>query len=264
LVETLCRSLSPDERASVLGDLQETHAAIDVVIRELLLLLLHRQVSYWKTWRPWLVLAGIVMPTVIVSSQISRNISAFAAMQVCTRVYSGDWFHGALSGDLTLIAVACIGSVLIVDGWCAGFVIASLSPSTLPVNAAAVVLLWLFENSMWPLRFAIGWYTVAGSFVLFIAPIVFGMNSARHHGIIRRRFVIVLAATVSIGAALAIWMDGWFGNALQRWSSGALPAPHLQARMWPFVIAGLPVVYLLLSIVRATNESLFEQRSCRM
>lgn len=240
-----------------MGDLRESHATMHILIWELLLLLLHREASYWRTWRPWLVLAGVVMPTAIVTSQISRNISAYAVMQLCTRLHSGDWFHGALSGELSLIAAACICSVLILDSWCAGFAIASFSPSTLPVNAAAVVLLWLFENPLWPMRFAIAWYTVAGSFVVFIAPAVLGMNSAAHREAIRNRFVIVLAASVSIGAALAIWTDGWFGNALEHWSSGALAAPPLAARMWPFVIAGLPVFYLLLSRVQKIKRFAF-------
>jgi hypothetical protein len=186
------------------------------------------------------------MPTVTVISQIGRNINAFAVMQLWTRLYSGDWFNGALSRERSLVAVICICSALAVEAWCAGFAIAALSPATLTINAFVAVLVWLIENSSWPLRSATAWYTVAGSFALLMVPLILGVKSTRHRGVIRLRLVIVLAASVSFGTALAIWTDGWFGNALERWSSGALPAAPLGTRIWPFIIAGLPVFYLLL------------------
>lgn len=256
-VELLCRSLTPDERESVLGDLQECHATVHGVSWELLLLLLHRQASCWRRWRPWLVVFGVVMPTVTVISQIGRTISAFAVMQLWTRLYSGDWFNGALSRERSLVAVICICSVLAVEAWCAGFAIAALSPATLTINAFVVVLVWLIENSIWPLRSATSWYTVAASFALLVVPLILGVMSTRRRGVIRFRFVIVLAAFVSFGTALAIWTDGWFGNALERWSSGALPAAPLETRIWPFIIAGLPVFYVLLGRPRRDKESAY-------
>jgi len=247
-VNLLARFLDPEAGEAVLGDLHESRATAWQAARELLLLLLYRQLACWQTSKPWLVLLAVVLPIGILLSQIGRNIGAFAVMQLWTRAHSGGWFHGALPHDRTLIAVACISSAVFLQAWCAGFVAATISRSTLPISACVLALLWLFESLVWPLRSATAWYTLAASFALLIAPSALGMKSGFHAQFIRPGLAIALIGSVTTATALSIWADGWFGKALAQWSSGALPMQPLAIRMWPFVLSALPAFCLLLSL----------------
>jgi hypothetical protein len=252
-VNLLCRSLTPDEREGVLGDLHECNATVWQTAHELLTLLLYRQFSCWRTWKSWFVLLCVVAPTGIVLSQIGRNINGYVVMQLWTHSHSGEWFNSALSGSQSLVAVLCICSAVALEAWCSGFAVAALSRGTLSISVFALSLIWLFQNLEWPLRSSTAWYTVALSFSLLIVPMTSGMITGSRSLTVRPRFAITLMSLVTLGMVLSIWTDGWFGSALQRWSSGGIPMQPLAVRIWPFVISALPVFYLL--VQHPTSEA---------
>jgi hypothetical protein len=116
----LCRSLIPDEREAVLGDLDE-HAATDCnIVYELLTLLLHRQSSHWRMRRPWLVLICVVAPTGLFLSEVGHTVSSVIVMQAWTRSHSGAWFQVLLSGRQMAVAVFCTSAGVIVSCWLSG------------------------------------------------------------------------------------------------------------------------------------------------
>lgn len=240
----LSRPLPAKDREAVLGDLCECEPMGWQAAHELLLLLLHRQLSHWREWKPWVALSCVV-PTAIVLSQISGNVSAFVVMQLWTRFHSGEWFHTALSGPRSLVAVVCICSAVAMNGWCSGLVVAVLSRATTFVAALAFYVIWLFCGASLPLTTSAGWYSLAVNLCLFVVPSVLGMVYGFHSNNVERRQAFCFVFLVIVGTIASIWTDSWFGKALEIWSSGMLPLEPLRARAWPFLISALPAFYLL-------------------
>jgi hypothetical protein len=253
-VDFLCRSLTTEERDGVLGDLGECKATFWQITRELLVLVLYRQLSWWRKWKPWLVLLCVVAPNGIVLSTISRSISGYVVMQLWTRSHSGEWFHTALSGRHSLVAVLCICSAIALEAWCSGFAVAALSPATLFTSATVFLSLWLFQVLEWPIRSSTAWYALAATFVLMIVPMVLGMTSGYCNPIVRPQFAVTLVFLVITGTALSIWTDGWFETGLERWSAGMLPMHPLATRIWPFAFSALPACGLLLHFKLSTKR----------
>src|SRR5260221_6958233 len=59
LLTFLARALEPPERDVVLGDLAESGAGFGPALRDLLGLIVRRQVGLGASWRPWLALFGV-------------------------------------------------------------------------------------------------------------------------------------------------------------------------------------------------------------
>ena len=242
-VNTLSRALSDKEQEAVLGDLFECRTKGWQAAHELLLLLLHRQVSHWREWKPWLAICCIV-PTAIVLSQISRNITGFVVMELWTRTHSGTWFQTALSGTRTVVVVACISSAVVPNGWCSGLLAVVLSRATIFVTASAFYAVWLFCGAALPLTTSAGWYNFAATFCLFAIPSALGMVYGFHSNTLKQRPALWFLIFVTVGTIASIWTYGWFGRALEVWSSGKLTHTPVETRAWPFVISALPAFYL--------------------
>jgi hypothetical protein len=244
--------LTADERDAVLGDLYEQQATFRQEAYELLVLAIHRQCSQWRRRQPWLVLFCIVAPVGIVLSRITYNISGFLVMQLWTRQDSGDWYHSALSGRLSLIAVMSIGCAAAFSAWCTGVVISGFSRVTLAVSAFVLYGFWLARGVNSCEGTAIGLYTMAGSAVLFVLPSCAGMLFA--FSSLSRRRVLILLVSAAL-AVFGIWSDGWFVSALERWSSGTLHGQTIAMRTWPFTVSILPAFYLFLSTAKRNSAN---------
>ena len=59
LLGVLAHALEPAERDVVLGDMVEAGQGIGTAMRDLLGLIVRRQVGLWTVWRPWLGLLGV-------------------------------------------------------------------------------------------------------------------------------------------------------------------------------------------------------------
>src|SRR5260221_2332799 len=62
LVDTVSRMLEPDEREAVRGDFAESGETSAQALLNVLGLVARRQAAFWKDWRPWLALVGMVPP----------------------------------------------------------------------------------------------------------------------------------------------------------------------------------------------------------
>lgn len=62
ILSALSNMLGPEEREAVLGDLIEAGKSSRKAIVEILGLVIRRQAARWHSWRPWLILAVIIIP----------------------------------------------------------------------------------------------------------------------------------------------------------------------------------------------------------
>lgn len=165
-------------------------------------------------------------------------------MELWTRVHSGIWFQTALSGTRSAVVVACICTAVALNGWCSGLVAVVLSRATIFATASAFYAIWLFCRAALPLTTSAGWYSFAASFCLFVIPSVLGMVYGFRSNTVEPQRAFWYLIFVAVGTTASIWADGWFGRALEVWSSGKLTRTSLATRAWPFVISALPAFYL--------------------
>lgn len=135
IVGHLTRLLDEDEREIVRGDLAECHTPSGRALREVLGLVLRRQVALWFGWKPWLALLTIVIPIGILLSYASRSWGEGAGHDVLLYWKLWDFSYLANPGwraDLVSLAVATAAAWLALIGWSwtSGFVLARLSRPT--------------------------------------------------------------------------------------------------------------------------------------
>ena len=146
LVAFASRALDLTEREAVLGDLAESGVRRAEALRDILGLVLRRQVAYWRDWRPWLALAGLVGPMSL--------LLAFNAVPLARSYELYIWIvqnYGVIDSatlyetHLTLqrgIPLLVLQSFLLASwAWAAGFALASLSRRTIWVNSILFFLL---------------------------------------------------------------------------------------------------------------------------
>ncbi len=73
MVESLSRLLDDDEREVVRGDLAECGTSAAHALREVIGLVIRRQAVLWCDWRPWFVMASVVIPIGLLLSYASRS-----------------------------------------------------------------------------------------------------------------------------------------------------------------------------------------------
>lgn len=87
LADLLSRALEKNEREAVHGDLIEFGENGCEALRDVLSLIVRRQVAMWSDWRLWLSLVAVIFPVTLLLSVISREILRTAS------VYSWLYFH---------------------------------------------------------------------------------------------------------------------------------------------------------------------------
>jgi hypothetical protein len=82
LVDVLSRMLDADERQAVRGDLAESGESVVRVIRDVLDLIVRRQVGLWAGWQPWLALLGIACLAGVPLSRIAFRLNVDLGQQL--------------------------------------------------------------------------------------------------------------------------------------------------------------------------------------
>jgi hypothetical protein len=82
LVNSSAQMLESSEREAVRGDLAESGETGSQALRHMVGLVIRRQVSIWTDWRPWLTLAGLVVPLGMLLSVISRRMAGTSAVYI--------------------------------------------------------------------------------------------------------------------------------------------------------------------------------------
>ena len=158
LVAVLCRLLEPDEREVVLGDVAEAGETAAQALRGVLGLVVRRQAAFWKDWKPWLALVGVVAPFGILLSLLSRRVADGTAIPIWMYVNNWTWAyvsssafwldlaHYAATITLQYLALACWS-------WTSGFALGVLSRRAIRVNGVLFCLVLLLASIFGAPRF---------------------------------------------------------------------------------------------------------------
>lgn len=138
LADKLSLALEPHERDALHGD----HAELDVTgiqaLRDVLGLVIRRQLEPWKDWRPWLAASCGVSPFLVYASLNLQFAHLFVPSSPARFLYgSGPSYSGLLF----------VGSMLLLGGlgsWACGFIVSSFSQRARAVNLGLLLFAWLF------------------------------------------------------------------------------------------------------------------------
>lgn len=197
LADFLARSLSPDEREAVYGDLAELSATSSEAFRQIFGLVLRRQWTLWFDWRPWLTLTAVAIPAAVLLSLTCFGIDGSLDLYLWIIRNRTDIAPSTLSAigisigsGLTHLAARSL--ILAAWSFATGFVIGSLSPRTSFLNGSVFIASLLFAapsllRGHRPYQYSVGggelWmivYAVVLPMVLLLIlvlwPSIFGMT----------------------------------------------------------------------------------------
>lgn len=163
LAEVLCRTLQPDEREAVLGDLAERGELGMQALRDVLGLVIRRQAAMWTDWRPWLTLVAVIVPLAMLLSLASRQVADESA--VYTWLYVNNWKRTILgNAGFWFVAAESAGFLLtayfklVCWAWTAGLVLGFISRRMqLRMNGVLLCLTLLFAEFVAAPRYLAYW-----------------------------------------------------------------------------------------------------------
>ncbi|MBZ5607132.1 MAG: hypothetical protein LAP38_02655 [Acidobacteriia bacterium] len=149
LVDIVSRALEPGERDIVRGDFAESQQTGPQALRDVLGLVARRQMAPWHNWRPWLILAGLVVPLGLLLSLLSNHVASMNSVYSWMYFNNWDWsllqhraFWIVLAQTIVLVFPDILA--LICLSWAIGFTLGDLSRRTIPVNGVLFCLVLLF------------------------------------------------------------------------------------------------------------------------
>lgn len=276
LINKIARTLEPELRDAVVGDVAELQMHDRRAVCELLGLVLRRQAPLWKTWRPWLALVGIVGPVGVLLSKISVDLVSDIGRQALVYWQYGVPYSSGLTETQELETLVCVSLAIICWSWVGGFVLGTLSGDTLYVNGTLFCLVWfclcgplrtllylllLLLNALHlvTLRVLVLRNPTFSEFIFFaVLPLVLeallfwlpslaGIRQARRGRKLGIQHTLLLTAAVATLTALVTWVGGWQQIALEKWSERTWNpgGPSWQERVVPLLVVSWPVLYLL-------------------
>jgi hypothetical protein len=249
LLSVLARALEPAERDVVLGDLAESGEGVGAATRNLLGLIVRRQVGLWLFWRPWLALFGV---SCLAGLSLSRIVFR---LNVDLYKYAAHYATD-LTAPQEVAFLLCLAGALTVWSWTCGFALGSLSGRAVWLTwsvfyfvvldsawARFGIVLRMLDSLQGTLRLLMATtLPLSIAALLFLFPALFGAFLG-----VRRRILTVPHACLigSVNAGLTIlmtWSTGWYDPAHlpARW-----PGVPWSTRLLPFLLASWPAAYLL-------------------
>jgi hypothetical protein len=203
LVEFAARPLQRDERDAVLGDSLEAGDTPWQALFSVLGFVFRRQLLLWKSWRPWLATFVFGLPGAYLLMGVSISVT-------CTydRLMGMKVGHWAPTGHEGFALLLCHIFLLIAWSWTSGFILGSLSPKTLWLNAALCLLMVPICNNQ--LR-AVTLSMFAQ--YLFLLPAIWGTCQGVRTVRLKRTAAFLLAATITV-LMIAAWTNSalWIVN----------------------------------------------------
>jgi hypothetical protein len=202
LVEFAGRPLDRDERDAVVGDSLEAGDSAWQALFGVLGLVLRRQISLWKSWRPWLAVFVFGVPSTVLLMYVSVSVT-------CTfdRLMGFQISHWAPTGHEGFALLLCHIFLLIAWSWTSGFTLGSLSPRTLWLNATLGLFLALYFANHFR---HFGSASIANlSPFLFLVPAIWGVRQGVRTVRLRRGLAFLLAATITV-----LMISAWTNSAL--------------------------------------------------
>jgi hypothetical protein len=203
LVELAARPLDRDERDAVVGDSLEAGDSAWRALFGVLGFVFRRQLLLWKSWRPWLATFVFGLPGVYLLMGVSISVT-------CTydRLMGMKVGHLAPTGHEGFALLLCHIFLLIAWSWTSGFILGSLSPKTLWLNAALCLLMVPICNDQ--LR-AVTLSMFAQ--YLFLLPAIWGTRQGIRTVRLKPTTAFLLAATITV-LMIAAWTNSalWIVN----------------------------------------------------
>ncbi len=277
LVDKLSRVLEPIERDVVCGDFAESHETGAQALRDVLGLVVRRQMALWRHWPLWLVLVGVVAPLGMLLSLVSRRVADSTAIYAWMYLNNLDWSylqHRAFWIILaqTIPSLLLNNVALICLSWTIGSVLGALSRRAIPINGALFCLVLLFgelvaapwyaqlqqhlflgalgrhganhlhdNDAVFALTFYRVMFPLLVQVILVLLPSLWGICNGL--GMIRMPLLlraIIWAPAIAIMAVLATWQGVWWA-ALET-HNGVWLLRSWQMPALSFAIAG-PIMY---------------------
>jgi hypothetical protein len=277
LVDLLSRMLQPDERDAVLGDQAESGASGGQALRDLLGLIVRRQVELWQRSHSWLALAGLVIPLGALLTVVSRRTANGNAIYLW--LYANNWtwtyvtnagFRGDFVGYGTGVVISWIE--LICWSWTGGLLLGYVSRRTTWSNAVLLsfglllgvllhpppfidsFFLSVHSNRVGPdpnsAAYAVAFYRVAFplivQYVLVLLPSLLGMRQGLRTSALpfSLRTILWTSAAVSM-ASLVTQSSLWWQ--LRTWQLYPLRLPRLPSLH--LVAAAGPIGYMIVTSI---------------
>jgi hypothetical protein len=202
LVEFAGRPLDRDERDAVVGDSLEAGESAWQALFGVLGLVFRRQISLWKSWRPWLAVFVFGVPSTVLLMYVSVSVT-------CTfdRLMGFQISHWAPTGHEGFALLLCHIFLLIAWSWTSGFTLGSLSPRTLWLNATLGLFLALYFANHFR---HFGSASIANlSPFLFLVPAIWGVRQGVRTVRLRRGLAFLLAAIITV-----LMISAWTNSAL--------------------------------------------------
>ena len=218
-VELLAHGLSASDRETVLGDLEEAGETGSQALLSVAGLVIWRQLSVWRDWRPWLAAFGLAMPASFLLMGFSVSIAQTYQSVICGTVLQATGLNVPPSRMVLLCDLGLLAA------WSAtgGFAVGTISRRTTWISAAFSLLPCVFCLA----RFRIECLSRL-CLLLFLPPalagLCFGLRTSRI------RFGASLAVAIMTTAlTLPHWNrpGPWLPNWVLSW-----PAWYLVAIAW--------------------------------
>ena len=190
-VEAAAGLLAPLDREIVLGDLVEMDRGAWCGLGDVLGLAVRRQLSLWRSWRPWAASFGLAMPAslFLMGWSVAASSAVVSLLQEPTRALV--WV--SLS---RLFLVICWA-------WMAGFAVGSVARGTLWASALACCASCVHCLSLWP-----GHGISPLRLLVFLLPGVWGVWRGRRELRLGLKSAVFLAL-MSMLAPLTWGNGGW-------------------------------------------------------
>lgn len=200
-VELLSRGLSPEDRETALGDLDEAGESGGQALRSIAGLVMRRQLLVWRNWRPWIAAFGLAMPASFLLMGFSVSIA---------QTYQS-LIGGIMSPGLAIL----LCDIGLLAAWSAagGFALGTISRRTTWISAAFSLLPCAFCLA----RFRIDCLSRL-CLLLFLPPAIAGLCLGLRAYRIRFGASLAVAIVTTVltiphwnrpGAWLPNWMLSW-------------------------------------------------------
>jgi hypothetical protein len=244
----LSRSLDADEREAVLGDFVELGMTDRRAMRNMLSLVIRRQLRQWRHWEPWFCLLAVILPVcpllALLSDELGRGLFPIVVVWSHHRlVYAMGLSRGAMLAAFSFQAIG-----LITLSWTCAFSLGALSRKTIGTNAVLFSIVCLAFGAsqgyfgvrfLWMTLYA--WFPILVEFVVVLLPAYGGFRQSARSQNIRFQWIVTFAICSAVVASLALWTQGWGNAAMDNWSRGAPPLTLAQLAgrtdSWPSAIA---------------------------
>jgi hypothetical protein len=151
LVDVLTETLDPDECDTVRGDMAEAGPCTFHAVRDVLGLVARRQMNQWAHFRPWMILAGLIVPLAFLLSIFSCRSSGMSSVYLWMYINNWHWGDARTVGfwqvlSETVLSVCLSQLTLVCWAWTAGLAIGAVSRGLLQVNRLLLSFTLLFAE----------------------------------------------------------------------------------------------------------------------